>query len=106
MVDRALLAHTALFASLPPEVVDTVAAACTTRRLNRNDVLFRARDAASEMFVVEQGRVAIANRSADGKESVMALMEAGDLFGEMGLFDCFRSTDAPALEPSTVVAIP
>jgi CRP-like cAMP-binding protein len=36
----------------------------------------------------------------------MALMEPGDLFGEMGLFDGVRSADARALEPSTVVAVP
>src|SRR5437660_9366121 len=80
MVDRALLTGTALFGSLPAELVDTVAAASASRRLDRNDVLFRAGDAASEMFVLQEGRVAIANRSADGKESVMALMEPGDLF--------------------------
>jgi len=106
MVDRALLTGTALFGSLPAELVDTVAAASASRRLDRNDVLFRAGDAASEMFVLQEGRVAIANRSADGKESVMALMEPGDLFGEMGLFDGQRSTDARALEASLVVAVP
>ena len=33
------------------------------------------------------GRIAIANKSIDGRESVVALMERGDLFGEMPLFD-------------------
>jgi CRP/FNR family transcriptional regulator, cyclic AMP receptor protein len=43
----------------------------------------------------------------DGRESVIALMERGDLFGEMPLFDSQgRSAQARALEPSEVVAIP
>src|SRR5690606_33172096 len=38
---------------------------------------------------------------------VVALMEEGDLFGEMALFDGLeRSAEARALEPSTVIAIP
>jgi len=42
--------------------------------------------------------VAIANRSPDGKESVVALMEIGDLLGEMGLFDGQRSDLLAILE--------
>jgi CRP-like cAMP-binding protein len=70
-------------------------------------VLFSEGDEAAELFVVESGRLAMANRSVDGRESVLALMEAGDLFGEMPLFDGQRrSADARALEPSLVHAVP
>jgi CRP/FNR family transcriptional regulator, cyclic AMP receptor protein len=106
MVESSLLADTALFASLPAEALDSIARAARTRELTRNDVLFHQDDEATELFVVEHGRVAIAARSDDGRESLMALMEPGDLFGEMGLFDGVRSADARALEPSTVVAVP
>jgi CRP-like cAMP-binding protein len=106
MVESALLADTPLFASLPAEALASIARAAQTRQLTRNDVLFRQDDEATELFVVEHGRVAIAARSDDGRESLMALMEPGDLFGEMGLFDGVRSADARALEPSTVVAVP
>ena len=106
MVESSLLADTPLFASLPAEALAVIARAARTRQLTRNDVLFRQDDEATELFVVEQGRVAIAARSDDGRESLMALMEPGDLFGEMGLFDGVRSADARALEPSTVVAVP
>jgi CRP-like cAMP-binding protein len=59
------------------------------------------------MFVVREGRVAMANRSFDGKESLLALMEAGDLFGDMGLFDGLpRSAEARALEASELVIVP
>ena len=43
----------------------------------------------------------------DRRESVVALMEAGDLFGEMGLLDDGpRSALARALEPSAVIEVP
>ena len=94
VVDAALLAHTPFFAGLDGPAVEALADQCQRRDLKRNDVLFREGEEASELFVVERGRVAIANRSEDGRESLVALMEAGDLFGEMGLFDGIRSADA------------
>ena len=58
------------------------------------------------MYVVVSGRIAIAKRSIDGREAVVALMEPGDLFGDMGFFEGLgRSAEARALEPSQVLAI-
>ncbi|MSZ93780.1 MAG: cyclic nucleotide-binding domain-containing protein, partial [Actinobacteria bacterium] len=59
--------------------LDTVVAAAELRAFARGGVLFTENDAATELFVVVSGRVAIANRSIDGRESVVALMERGDL---------------------------
>ncbi len=70
-------------------------------------VIFEEGDDAGELFVVRSGRVAIGRRSLDGRESLVALMEEGDLFGEMPLFDEEqRSASARALEPSELLAIP
>ena len=56
---------------------------------------------------MEDGRIAIASKSDDGRESVFALMERGELFGEMGLLDGLgRSAEARALEPSQIIEIP
>ena len=107
MLDPQLLADVDLFRSLTPEAVQQVIAASVQRTLRRGDVLFDEGDDATELFVVESGRVAIANRSPDGRESVVALMTAGDLFGEMSLFDDMgRSAQARALEAGAVHAVP
>jgi CRP/FNR family transcriptional regulator, cyclic AMP receptor protein len=107
VLEPQLLADVDLFRSLTPAAVDQVVAASVARNLRRGDVLFDENDEATELFVVESGRVAIANRSPDGRESVVALMTAGDLFGEMPLFDDQgRSAQARALEPGVVHAIP
>ena len=107
MLDPQLLADVDLFRSLSAEALEQVVAASVRRTLRRGDVLFKEGDEAAELFFVESGRVAIANRSPDGRESVVALMEPGDLFGEMPLFDDMgRSAAARSLEPSVVHAIP
>jgi len=78
----------------------------TTRRYARNDVVFHQGEAADELFVIDRGRIAIAQRSSDGRESVVAVLEAGEMFGEMALFDeAPRSADARALVDSSVVVL-
>lgn len=107
MPDRGLLREVELFADLSDDEIDAIARASANRRLQRGDVLFTEGDEPGELFVVIAGRIAIANKSIDGRESMMALMERGDLFGEMPLFDGLaRSAEARALEPSEVIAIP
>ena len=96
-----------MFAGLAQEFLDPVLEQSEIRNLERGDVLFSEDDTASDLFIVLSGRVAIANKSFDGRESVVALMETGDLFGEMPLFrPDGRSADARALEDSSVVVIP
>lgn len=75
--------------------------------LIRNDIVFEEGSEADACYVVTDGRIAISNKSVDGRESMVALMERGDLFGEMGLFDGLgRSAEARALEQSRVLRIP
>ena len=102
-----LLAQSELFHGFDEEALDEVAAAAEARSLRRNDMVFAESDPPDALYVVRSGRIAMANTSVDGRESVIALMEAGDLFGEMPLLDGGkRSASARALEPSELVAVP
>jgi CRP/FNR family transcriptional regulator, cyclic AMP receptor protein len=96
------LAASDFFADVPSDRLRQLAAHGTKRDLVRGDVLF-----GQGLYVVLEGRIAMSTRSSDGRESVVALMETGDLFGEMPLLDGgTRSTEARALEMSSVLAIP
>ncbi len=96
-----------LFRDLDDDALNELANYTERRKLARGDVLFEEDAEPDELFVVISGRVAMVNRSIDGRESVVALMEKGNLFGEMPMFDGLpRSTDARALESSEVLAIP
>ena len=109
MTHDELLAKNEFFAATPASSLKNIAAAGSVRSLQRGDVLFNEGDSPDAMFVVLSGRIAIAigNRPLDSRESMLALMESGDLFGELGLLDdCARSALARALEPSSVLQIP
>jgi CRP/FNR family cyclic AMP-dependent transcriptional regulator len=107
MPDTTLMSETILFAGLDDDALAKVVEAGRDLEMRRGDLLFREGDDPDELFVVVSGRIAIANKSIDGRESMVALMEEGDLFGEMGLFDGRgRSAEARALETSVVTAVP
>lgn len=107
MINVDLLVAVEMFAKLNDSELQSLIERAEIRELRRGDTLFVEGDPSAELFVVGAGRLAIAKRSVDGRESVIALMEPGDLFGEMPLFDSEgRSADARALEPSEVAIIP
>ncbi len=107
MLDPDLLRATGLFSDIDEEGITFIAQEAALRRLRRGDVIFREGERPDQLYVVLEGRIAIVNRSSDGRESVISLMEHGDLFGEMGLLDGMgRSADARALETSRVASIP
>jgi len=107
MDDIELLAGSELFSAFDESTLATLVAAARPLECDRNVVVFSEDDEADELFVVRSGRVAVGRRSVDGRESLVALMEAGDLFGEMPLFDeGTRSASARALERSHLLGIP
>jgi CRP/FNR family cyclic AMP-dependent transcriptional regulator len=105
---REILAGTDFFADASAATLDGLAAHCDEVHLVRGDVLFEEGDPPDALYIVLSGRLAIALANPlDRRESVVALMEAGDLFGDMGMLDDRpRSAGARALESSRVLSIP
>ena len=108
MTHAEILAQTAFFAETPADVLSAISAQAQVRTLQRGDVLFNEGDTPDALFVVLSGRIAIAigNKPLDSRESMLALMETGDLFGELGMLDKGpRSAMARAIESSSVLRI-
>ena len=102
------LAQTDLFADADTASLAAIVAASRRREMVRGDVLFNEGDAPDSLHVVLSGRIAIVmSAESDNRESVVALMDAGDLFGELGLLDEGpRSATARALETTVVLEVP
>src|SRR3954467_9690897 len=106
MPERRILETTQLLGALPPDTLEVLRQQATMRTVARNEVLFQQDDAASELFGIVSGRIAILPRSPDGRESLVAVLDEGSLFGELGLFDQGpRSADARALEETNVLVL-
>ncbi len=105
---RDILADTDFFADADANILDQLAGVGSELQLVRGDILFEEGDPPDALYVVTRGRIAIAIANPiDRRESVVALMEPGDLFGDLGMLDDRpRSAMARALEPSGVLAVP
>jgi len=106
MTERRILETTQLLGALPPHALEAVRTASTLREVARNEVIFHQGDAATELFGIVTGRIAILTKSPDGRESLVAVLDEGSLFGELALFDDGpRSADARALEATQLLVV-
>jgi CRP-like cAMP-binding protein len=109
MSHASIIASSEFFSAASPAVIDAIASSAHEKNLVRGDVLFKEGDVPDALYIVLSGRIAIAidNKPLDSRESVVALMVEGDLFGDLAMLDGgARSALARALEPSTVLHIP
>lgn len=76
-----------LFANLPPEDLDRLAAISAMRRYPRRAAIFREGDRADGFYVVAAGRVKVFKLSEGGKEQVLHIIEPGQSFAEATIFE-------------------
>ena len=87
-----------MFAPLAPEVLDAVAAAAQPRRWAPSEVLFQRGDDGDWMVALTAGQARISVSTPGGRELVLRHAEAGEMLGELALFDgAPRSADATAV---------
>lgn len=60
---------------------------CNRRRYPAKSVLIYAGDAPDVLYYIVDGSVTVLIEDEDGHEIVLSYLNAGDFFGEMGLFD-------------------
>lgn len=107
MPESDLLRANPWFASLPAALADAVLAAGRVHKLAAGEVLFRQGDAPGDWHAVCSGAIKASSTSADGTESILAVLEPGNWFGEISLLDGGpRVHDATAVGATTVFAVP
>ncbi len=101
------LRRTPLFANLPPDDLARVAGISSLRRCAKKEPLFAEGDRADGFFIVAAGRVKVFKMSAEGKEQVLHVIEAGQSFAEATIFEGGHfPASAEALEDGALVFIP
>jgi CRP-like cAMP-binding protein len=96
-----------LFRRLGPEEVARLEPLCRSRNFRRGEPVYLPADAADSALVVAEGRVKIGALTDDGKQTLLAFIEPGELFGELAALDGGpRDEFAEAAEKSTVVLLP
>lgn len=69
-------------------------AQCHRRQYPAKSTIIYAGDKSSSLFYVVKGSVTVIIEDDDGREMIMAYLNTGDFFGEIGLFDNLDSRSA------------
>jgi CRP/FNR family transcriptional regulator/CRP/FNR family cyclic AMP-dependent transcriptional regulator len=94
------------FAQLNEEEAQTLAARLVPRRFNADQIIFHLGDPGGLLYVIVEGKVKITTSTPDGQEALLAILGAGDFFGELALLDdAPRSATAEAIEPTETVTL-
>ena len=102
-----ILRATELFASVPSEDLEAVAAASRLRVFRRGQIVFTAGQPGDTVMVVVSGRLNVVVRSADGGELTLTIVQPGGVVGELAAVDGGpRSADAETLEESRLLLVP
>jgi CRP-like cAMP-binding protein len=96
-----------LFERLTPEQISRVESRSKTRTFERNSLVYVPSDENDSLLLLGTGRVRIYHNTSDGKQALLAIIDPGELFGELSLVQAGRREEfAEAMEQSTVVLIP
>jgi len=103
---RELLASVELFGEMNEEEIDDLTALAQIKKLEKDNTVFHAGDPADAVFVVASGRVKVVITSSDGKEFILTVLGAGQVFGEMALLESApRSASVVTLSAVEVLVI-
>ncbi len=108
MSDRSvqLLGRIDLFSELGEDELRAIGELAQVVTLPRDSRIFDSGDPSDALYVVASGKVNIVITSSDGKELILAVLGAGQVFGEMGLLDAApRSAAAVTASPAELVSI-
>ncbi len=101
-----LLRGLPLFSELADEDLPSVADVAVPRRFAQGGVVFREDEDGDTCYIVRSGRARAVREHSDGRSITLAHFRAGDIFGELAMFEGERrSATVETLEETEVLAI-
>jgi CRP-like cAMP-binding protein len=106
MKELELLSRVSLFSDLSPAEVEEINEISFSKEVSADEILFFEDDPGEAIYLILEGMVKITKISTKGREKTLAILESGDLFGEMSLLDGgLRSATAQVLKPAKLLLI-
>lgn len=96
-----------LFGRLTEAQLQTIEQRSRIRKFPKGSSVYLPADVADSAFLLADGRVRLCSTTPEGKQSILAFIEPGELFGELSLIEVAeREERAEAVTNSTIVLIP
>lgn len=96
-----------LFEQLTPPQAERLDRSARVRAFPRNALVYAPTEPGLSVLVVAEGRVKIKDVTPDGKETILAFLEPGEIFGELAVMDGRpRQEYAEAIVDSRILVLP
>src|SRR5581483_5514234 len=104
---RDVLRGSTLFARLSDREIEAVLLRARITEYKLGEAIVRKGDPGDSMMAVLRGRVSISVPSPSGRQVVLSVLRAGDVFGEIAMLDGKeRTADAIAVTKCEILVIP
>ncbi len=101
------LKNCTLFERLTPEQTARLEKRSQVKKFARGSLIYVPSDAGESVLLLTTGRVKIYHITGEGKQALLALIDPGELFGELALFDGGQREEfAEAMDSATLLRIP
>jgi len=88
-----------IFGGLNESSLERVASIMIEKSYSRKSIVFHEGDQGDSLYIIKAGRIKIAKVAIDGREKTLTILQPGDFFGEMAIFDNLpRSATAEAID--------
>jgi len=101
-----LLKNVPFFTKLDQDEITELSSRLIPRKFSPGQIIFHLGDPGGLLYIITKGKVKIAHSNPDGQEALLAIIGAGDFFGELALLDdSARSATAEALEQTETLTL-
>jgi len=106
VVSIVLLRNVPLFSMLPEGQLQLLTRVLSRKAYPKNSTIIAAGDATDAMYIVVSGRLKVIMSDKEGQEVILAILNQGEFFGEMGLIaQAPRSATVTTIEPCELLTI-
>jgi len=106
VISIVLLRNVPLFSLLPEGQLQLLTQVLSRKAYPKNSTIIAAGDPTDAMYVVVSGRLKVVMSDKEGQEVILAILNQGEFFGEMGLIaQAPRSATVTTIEPCELLTI-
>lgn len=98
------LQRVSIFSGIGADSLQRIASITGEKSFPKKSIIFHEGDQGDTLYILKSGRVKISKITEDGREKTLTIMQPGDFFGEMAIFDDLpRSATAEVIDDTAMV---
>lgn len=98
------LQRVSIFSGVNNDSLARIASITGEKSFSKKSIIFHEGDSGDTLYILKTGRVKISKITEDGREKTLTIMQPGNFFGEMAIFDNLpRSATAEVIDDGATV---